>query len=67
MESKTILMVQTAKTIFLVYSLAEKDPIIKKVPREKRLERIHQNHFWDGRFLLASQAKNLNLELFIRF
>lgn len=67
MEDKTILMVQTTKNIFFVSKLTQKEPYFTKIPREKRLERIHQSHYWDGHFLLASQNKNLNLDLFIRF
>lgn len=67
MDNKTVIFVQTKQFVFVIKNIAEKEVVVVRGKRERRLERIHLNRFWDGHLLLASQAKQNNLELFIRF
>jgi hypothetical protein len=66
MENKTVMLVQTKQFVFVVAGIGGKEVMVMRGGREKRLERIHLNRFWDGRLLLCSQVRQSTLELFIR-
>lgn len=59
-------MVQTTKNVIFAGNLDQKKPWFKKCTREKRIERIHQNNYWDGSLLLASQTKQQALTVILK-
>lgn len=66
MDNKPILLVQTKSHVILISNLAAKELFFGKAPKEKRLERIHDNRFWDSRLLLTSGSKNGQLNINLR-
>jgi hypothetical protein len=67
MEDSAILLVQTKNKVIFIHELAQKEPRFTQGPRTRRLERIHDSRFWDSQLLLASNSKQNQLELHIRY
>lgn len=48
MDNKTVMLVQTKDKYIVAEGLAEKELRYFSVPKGRRIERIHENRYWDG-------------------
>lgn len=47
-DNKTVMLMQTKDKYIITEGLSEKEPRFFSVPKGKRVERIHENRYWDG-------------------
>lgn len=59
------MLIQTKNNLIIAKDTNQKEVLFAKGPRERRLERIHENRYWDRQLLLATHSKNNVLELLI--
>jgi hypothetical protein len=58
MDNKTVLLIQTKDSYIIVSEVGEKEVKFMRCQRLKKIERIHENRYWDGYLLLTSHTKN---------
>jgi hypothetical protein len=61
------MLVQTKLSFYVLANLAHKDITLSKMKKDRRLERIHNNRYWDEKLILSSQSKQLSLCMKIRY
>lgn len=67
MDNKTVMLVQTKDKYIIVQGLADKEPQFLRGPKTRRIERIHENRYWDGQLLLSSHTKNNVLDVLMLY
>lgn len=67
MDNSTILLVQGKAYLMMICNLANKDISLCKLKKERRIERVHNHHFWDDKLLLSTVSKQNKLQLYARF
>lgn len=67
MDNKTVLFIQAKDKYILGEGLAEKEGRFLSGPKARRVERIHENRYWDGELLLSSHTKNNVLDVLMLY